>query len=100
MKKIPITLATYDRIAVQRAAKPWLGRDAVISALPFPKLIDVRLAPGATPGPTAVPAVPTSGDGSSTVPLILGVVLLIVLVGGGSFFMGRRRQSGAQPPEA
>ena len=29
--------------------EPWLGRDAVIAALPFPRLIDVRLAPGATP---------------------------------------------------
>lgn len=29
--------------------EPWLGRDAVIAALPFPRLIDVQLAPGATP---------------------------------------------------
>jgi cell division transport system permease protein len=29
--------------------EPWLGHDAVIAALPFPKLIDVQLAPGAAP---------------------------------------------------
>ncbi len=29
--------------------EPWLGRDAVVAALPFPRLIDVTLAPGATP---------------------------------------------------
>jgi cell division transport system permease protein len=29
--------------------EPWLGRDAIVAALPFPTLIDVRLAPGATP---------------------------------------------------
>lgn len=28
--------------------EPWLGRDAVVAALPFPRLIDVTLAPGAT----------------------------------------------------
>jgi cell division transport system permease protein len=28
--------------------EPWLGRDAVVAALPFPALIDVTLAPGAT----------------------------------------------------
>lgn len=28
--------------------EPWIGRDAVVAALPFPTLIDVRLAPGAT----------------------------------------------------
>jgi cell division transport system permease protein len=28
--------------------EPWLGRDAVVADLPFPRLIDVRLAPGAT----------------------------------------------------
>lgn len=27
--------------------EPWLGRDAVVAALPFPRLIDVTLAPGA-----------------------------------------------------
>ena len=27
--------------------EPWLGRDAVVAALPFPALIDVTLAPGA-----------------------------------------------------
>jgi len=27
--------------------EPWIGHDAVVSALPFPTLIDVRLAPGA-----------------------------------------------------
>ncbi len=39
-------LSDADNLAL---VEPWLGRDAVISALPFPKLIDVRLAPGATP---------------------------------------------------
>jgi len=29
--------------------EPWLGRDASVTALPFPRLIDVQLAPGATP---------------------------------------------------
>jgi cell division transport system permease protein len=29
--------------------EPWLGRDAIVSELPFPRLIDVRLVPGATP---------------------------------------------------
>ena len=29
--------------------EPWLGHDAVVAALPFPRLIDARLAPGATP---------------------------------------------------
>ena len=28
-------------------SKPWLGTDAVIADLPFPRLIDVELAPGA-----------------------------------------------------
>ncbi|HMI95110.1 MAG TPA: hypothetical protein VK479_01270 [Micropepsaceae bacterium] len=39
-------LSDADNLAL---VEPWLGRDAVISALPFPTLIDVRLAPGATP---------------------------------------------------
>ena len=39
-------LSDADNLAL---VEPWLGRDAVVSALPFPKLIDVRLAPGATP---------------------------------------------------
>jgi cell division transport system permease protein len=29
--------------------EPWLGRDALVAQLPFPRLIDVRLLPGATP---------------------------------------------------
>jgi cell division transport system permease protein len=29
--------------------EPWLGRDAVVADLPFPRLIDVTLTPGATP---------------------------------------------------
>ena len=29
--------------------EPWLGRDALVAELPFPRLIDVRLLPGATP---------------------------------------------------
>jgi cell division transport system permease protein len=39
-------LSDADNLAL---VEPWLGRDAVVTALPFPKLIDVRLAPGATP---------------------------------------------------
>ena len=39
-------LSDADNLAL---VEPWLGRDAVVAALPFPKLIDVRLAPGATP---------------------------------------------------
>jgi cell division transport system permease protein len=34
--------------------EPWLGGDAVIASLPFPRLIDVQLAPGATPDVTAL----------------------------------------------
>jgi cell division transport system permease protein len=32
-----------------KLVEPWLGSDAMIAALPFPRLIDVALAPGATP---------------------------------------------------
>jgi cell division transport system permease protein len=39
-------LSDTDNLAL---VEPWLGRDAVIAALPFPRLIDVQLAPGATP---------------------------------------------------
>jgi len=39
-------LSDADNLAL---VEPWLGHDAVIAALPFPKLIDVQLAPGATP---------------------------------------------------
>jgi cell division transport system permease protein len=39
-------LSDSDNLAL---VEPWLGRDAVIAALPFPRLIDVQLAPGATP---------------------------------------------------
>ena len=39
-------LSDADNLAL---VEPWIGRDAVVAALPFPKLIDVRLAPGATP---------------------------------------------------
>jgi cell division transport system permease protein len=39
-------LSDADNVAL---VEPWLGRDAVIAALPFPRLIDVQLAPGATP---------------------------------------------------
>jgi cell division transport system permease protein len=39
-------LSDADNLAL---VEPWLGRDAVIGALPFPRLIDVQLAPGATP---------------------------------------------------
>ena len=41
-----VALSDADNLAL---VEPWLGRDAVIAALPFPRLIDVRLAPGATP---------------------------------------------------
>jgi cell division transport system permease protein len=36
-------LSDADNLAL---VEPWLGRDAVIAALPFPRLIDVTLAPG------------------------------------------------------
>src|SRR5215467_166093 len=39
-------LSDADNLAL---VEPWLGRDAVVAALPFPRLIDVQLAPGATP---------------------------------------------------
>jgi cell division transport system permease protein len=39
-------LSDADNLAL---VEPWLGRDAVIASLPFPRLIDVRLAPGAIP---------------------------------------------------
>ena len=32
-----------------KLVEPWLGRDAVVADLPFPRLIDVTLSPGATP---------------------------------------------------
>ena len=38
-------LSDADNLAL---VEPWLGRDAVIAALPFPRLIDVTLAPGET----------------------------------------------------
>jgi cell division transport system permease protein len=37
-------LSDQDNLAL---VEPWLGRDAVVAALPFPRLIDVRLSPGA-----------------------------------------------------
>src|SRR5258708_13250993 len=40
------TLSDADNLAL---VEPWLGRASIVTALPFPKLIDVRLAPGATP---------------------------------------------------
>src|SRR5688572_5135000 len=39
-------LSDADNLAL---VEPWLGRDAVVAELPFPRLIDVRLVPGATP---------------------------------------------------
>lgn len=39
-------LSDSDNVAL---VEPWLGRDAVVAALPFPRLIDVQLSPGATP---------------------------------------------------
>ena len=36
-------LSDADNLAL---VEPWLGRDAVVAALPFPRLIDVTLAPG------------------------------------------------------
>jgi cell division transport system permease protein len=39
-------LSDADNLAL---VEPWLGRDAIVSELPFPRLIDVRLVPGATP---------------------------------------------------
>jgi cell division transport system permease protein len=44
-------LSDADNLAL---VEPWLGRDAVIAALPFPRLIDVQLAPGATPDVSAL----------------------------------------------
>jgi len=38
-------LSEADNLAL---VEPWLGRDAVVTVLPFPRLIDVQLAPGAT----------------------------------------------------
>ncbi len=39
-------LSDADNLAL---VEPWLGRDAIVADLPFPRLIDVRLVPGATP---------------------------------------------------
>jgi cell division transport system permease protein len=39
-------LSDADNLAL---VEPWLGRDASVTALPFPRMIDVQLAPGATP---------------------------------------------------
>jgi cell division transport system permease protein len=44
-------LSDQDNLAL---VEPWLGRDAVVAALPFPRLIDVRLAPGASADLTAL----------------------------------------------
>ena len=44
-------LSDADNLAL---VEPWLGHDAVIAALPFPRLIDVQLAPGATPNIAAL----------------------------------------------
>jgi cell division transport system permease protein len=41
-----VALSDADNLAL---VEPWLGRDASVTALPFPRLIDVQLAPGATP---------------------------------------------------
>ena len=39
-------LSDADNLAL---VEPWLGNDAVVAALPFPRLIDVQLTPGAAP---------------------------------------------------
>jgi len=39
-------LSDADNLAL---VEPWLGRDALVADLPFPRLIDVRLVPGAKP---------------------------------------------------
>jgi cell division transport system permease protein len=39
-------LSDADNLAL---VEPWLGHDAVVADLPFPRLIDVELSPGATP---------------------------------------------------
>ena len=44
-------LTDQDNLAL---VEPWLGRDAVVAALPFPRLIDVRLTPGTAPDLTAL----------------------------------------------
>jgi len=41
-----VVLSDSENVAL---VEPWLGRDAAIAALPFPRLIDVKLAPGAMP---------------------------------------------------
>jgi len=44
-------LSDADNLAL---VEPWLGRDAIVAELPFPRLIDVRLTPGATPNMEAL----------------------------------------------
>jgi cell division transport system permease protein len=44
-------LSDSDNLAL---VEPWLGRDAVVAALPFPRLIDVELAAGAAPDLSAL----------------------------------------------
>jgi cell division transport system permease protein len=39
-------LSDADNLAL---VEPWLGRDAVVAVLPFPRMIDVQLAAGAAP---------------------------------------------------
>jgi cell division transport system permease protein len=38
-------LSDADNLAL---VEPWLGKDAIVAELPFPRLIDVRITPGAT----------------------------------------------------
>ena len=52
VERIAAALSDADNLAL---VEPWLGRDAVIAELPFPRLIDVQLAPGATPISQSVP---------------------------------------------
>jgi cell division transport system permease protein len=44
-------LSDADNLAL---IEPFLGRDPVVAALPFPRLIDVEIQPGATPDLTAL----------------------------------------------
>jgi cell division transport system permease protein len=44
-----VTAAALSNEENLALVEPWLGRNDVIAELPFPRLIDVRLLPGATP---------------------------------------------------
>jgi hypothetical protein len=56
------------------------------------------LTPGATPGPTTAPIDTTSGDGGSSLPLILLVIATIGLAVGAAYAFGRGRRPASPPP--